>query len=187
MYNDRWIALLERVRSRAGRMCIAVVGGGAGGVELVLAMRYRLRNELHSLGRDPDELEFHLFTVDNEILPTHNGRVRRSFDRVLAARGIDVHRRAEVTRVSPGCLTMLWRVDEIVWVTEAIGAPWLTETGLALDEHGFIQVDENLQPTTDPLIFAAGDIASMIGHPREKAGVFAVRQAGRWPQISAVR
>ena len=31
----------------------------------------------------------------------------------------------------------------------------------------------SLQTVTDPNIFAAGDVATMINHPREKAGVFA--------------
>ncbi len=66
--------------------------------------------------------------------------------------------------------------DEIVWVTRAGGAPWLRATGLALDADGFIQVSDTLQTLTDPRVFAAGDIASMVNHPREKAGVFAVRQ-----------
>jgi len=44
-FNQRWLALLERVRKHHGRMTIAVVGGGAGGVELTLAMQYRLRHE----------------------------------------------------------------------------------------------------------------------------------------------
>jgi selenide,water dikinase len=65
--------------------------------------------------------------------------------------------------------------DEIVWVTQAGGASWLSETGLALDGEGFIRVRDTLQSETDPLIFAAGDCASMPGRPLEKAGVFAVR------------
>ncbi|MGB2904193.1 MAG: selenide, water dikinase SelD, partial [Candidatus Dechloromonas phosphoritropha] len=65
--------------------------------------------------------------------------------------------------------------DEIVWVTQAGGAAWLRDTGLALDDKGFIRVLDTLQTETDPLIFAAGDCAAMIDHPLEKAGVFAVR------------
>ena len=87
-FNDRWLALLERVCRHAGLTTIALVGAGAGGVELTLAMQYRLRNELQKLGRDPDELRFHLFSAEPDILPTHNARVRRSFERVLAQRGV---------------------------------------------------------------------------------------------------
>jgi len=179
-FNERWLALLERVRNHAGRTRIAAVGAGAGGVELTLAMQYRLRNELRSQGRSPDELEFHLFSAEPEILPTHNGRVRRSFERVLAARGVTLHRAAEVASVSPGKLRTVsgdtFDADEIAWVTQAGGAPWLRDTGLALDAQGFIQVSDTLQTVTDPLVYAAGDIAAMVNHPREKAGVFAVRQ-----------
>lgn len=37
-FNARWLALLERVRRHPGRTRIAVIGAGAGGVELSLAM-----------------------------------------------------------------------------------------------------------------------------------------------------
>ena len=61
-------------------------------------------------------------------------------------------------------------------MTEAGAAPWLAETGLPLTAGGFIAIDETLRSTGDPRIFAAGDVATMIAHPREKAGVYAVRQ-----------
>ena len=179
-FNARWQLLLERVREHAGTTRIAVVGGGAGGVELTLAMQYRLRNELRAAGRNPDELSFHLLTSDPVILPTHNASVRRAFERVLDERGVEVHCNAEVDRVSAARLQTAGGetvgADEMVWVTRAGGAPWLRETGLALDAAGFIQVTATLQTVTDPKVFAAGDIASMINHPLEKAGVFAVRQ-----------
>lgn len=179
-FNERWQLLLERVRKRAGVTRIAVVGGGAGGVELTLAMQYRLRNELRASGRNPDELSFHLLTSGAVILPTHNASVRRAFERVLTKRGVDLHSNAEVNQVSAARLQTAGGetvdADEIVWVTRAGGAPWLRETGLALDADGFIQVTDTLQTVTDPKVFAAGDIASMMNHPLEKAGVFAVRQ-----------
>jgi selenide,water dikinase len=179
-FNDHWLELLHRVKHRAGKLTIAVVGAGAGGVELLLAMQFRLRNELRALGRDADELTFHLFASGATILPTHNRRVCRRFDAVLAARGVVVHRNAAVTDVFPRRLQAAngetLAADEIFWVTSAGGAPWLRDTGLALDTNGFINVTDTLQTVTDADIFAAGDIANMIHHPLEKAGVFAVRQ-----------
>ena len=179
-FNDRWLALLARVKTHPGTTTIAVVGAGAGGVELLLAMQWRLRGELTKLGRNPDELVFHLFTNTPDILPTHNAGVRKRFDTVLAMRKVTVHRQSEVKRVSAQRLETasgeVFDADEIVWVTRAGGAPWLKETGLALDAEGFIKVQDTLQTVTDPNIFAAGDIASMVNFKLEKAGVFAVRQ-----------
>jgi selenide,water dikinase len=179
-FNDRWLALLDRVQHHPGKLTVAVVGAGAGGVELLLAMQFRLRNELKKLGRNPDELTFHLFTNVPDILPTHNTGVRKRFDAVLAARGVIVHRNAGVTEVFAGSLRTnsgeSLAADEIVWVTSAGGAPWLVDTGLALDDNGFINVTDTLQTVTDTNIFAAGDIASMVNYKLEKAGVFAVRQ-----------
>ena len=178
-FNQRWLGLLERVRQQPGGTTIAVVGAGAGGVELTLAMQYRLREELRLLGRDPDALQMHLFTAGDVILPTHNAGVRRRFDAVLQARRVQVHRNSAVEEVAAGRLRTSsgkWvDADEIVWVTRAGGAAWLGATGLALDEEGFILVNDCLQSISDPLVFAAGDVASMQSRRLEKAGVFAVR------------
>lgn len=179
-FNDRWQALLDRIKHDRGISRIAVVGGGAGGVELLLAMQYRLRRELADQGRDSNELSFALFTRSEQILPTHNARVRAHFQSNLMERGVAVHTATEVTAVEAGRLQSAdgewYEADELVWVTMAGGAAWLRDTQLALDEEGFIQVGDTLQSTSDPAIFAAGDIATQINHPREKAGVFAVRQ-----------
>ncbi|MDZ7844355.1 MAG: FAD-dependent oxidoreductase [Anaerolineales bacterium] len=99
-FDHRWQALLERVRQHPGRTRIAVVGAGAGGVELTLAMQYRLRRELAAQDRDPDELELDLFNAGAHILPTHNDRVRAVSERMLErARRRSVHTDAAVEQV----------------------------------------------------------------------------------------
>jgi selenide,water dikinase len=179
-FNQRWLALLERTRQHIGPTTIAIVGGGAGGVELCLAMQYRLRNELTAQGRDPKAITFHLFTSEG-LLPTHNARVQKRFGQVLQERGVQVHSHSKVTEVAPGKLHTgdgAWlEADEVLWVTQAGGAAWLQSTGLALDAKGFLRVNSYLQSISDPLVFAAGDVASIEGHALEKAGVFAVRMA----------
>ena len=165
-FNERWLALLARVQAHTqGTLRIAVVGAGAGGVELLLSMQYRLRNELQALGRNPDLLAFVLLSAGPTILPTHNAGVRQRFERVLLQRAVELHLNAEVTQVASERLLcangLVVEANEIMWVTQAGGAPWLQGTGLALDAGGFIQVTDTLQTLTDPAIFAAGDIAAM--------------------------
>lgn len=179
-FNARWLALLSRIEHQPGPMTIAVVGAGAGGVELTLAMQFRLQNELRNRGRDPGELSFHLFDAATDILPTHNATVRETFRQRLRKRGVNIHLGAAVSRVDAGRLTTengeSLAVDEVLWVTRASGPAWLADTGLALDPGGFIRTQDTLQTETDERIFAAGDIANVTAYPREKAGVFAVRQ-----------
>ncbi|MCG7199658.1 selenide, water dikinase SelD [Marinobacter pelagius] len=179
-FNQRWLSLLSRIENHDGPMTLAVVGAGAGGVELTLAMQFRLRKELAQRGKDPDQLHFHLFDAADRILSTHNDKVRSVFERKLSERGVKVHLGAPVSRVDSGLLVSesgeTLQVDEVLWVTRAGGPAWLEETGLALDEGRFIRVRDTLQSETDDSIFAAGDIANVVNHPREKAGVFAVRQ-----------
>ena len=181
-FNPRWLALLDKARhwpAYRGPMTIAVVGGGAGGVELLLSMQYRLRNELRALGRNPEDLRFVLLTSGDSILPTHNPGVRERFAKVMRERNVELHTQAEVVQVSPGCLHTqdgrTFDADETIWVTQAGGPRWLQSTGLKLDAQGFIQVNAQLQSLNDPLVFAAGDIASFVDRPLDKAGVFAVR------------
>ena len=179
-FTSRWQVLLDRARQGTAPLRIAVVGGGAGGVELMLAMQHRLRQERQRQGGDPDSLGFLLLTASTELLPTHAPRVRRFFHQTLLEREVELHCGQRVERLEAGRLWTdagdAFSADEVVWVTQAGGAAWLAEAGLATDKQGFLRVNDCLQSVTDAAIFAAGDIASMVNHPREKAGVFAVRQ-----------
>ncbi len=178
-FLPRWQALVDRVARSAGRPRIAVVGAGAGGVELTLAMQHRLRQCRTEAGGAIDP-ELHVFSESPEILPTHNPRVRRRFGRILDERGITVHRGERVTRLGQARLQTAtgWSgaFDEVVWVTQARAAAWIAASGLATDARGFARVDEFLRSVSHPTVFAAGDVAVMDAHPRERAGVFAVRQ-----------
>ncbi len=194
----RWERLERRVRASPRKLRIAVVGAGAAGVELTLSMQHSLA----AAARDgdgpfpaPDSApgassaagsgpfpapEFHLFGAAPAVLPTHNRGAQRRFGRLLAARGVRAHLGARVTRVDAGRLETAggasFEVDEIVWASAAAPPAWPAASGLAVDGAGFIAVDATLQSTSHPGVFAAGDVAAVEEHPREKAGVFAVRQ-----------
>jgi selenide,water dikinase len=178
-FVEAWERVQGRILGNSGASRIAVVGGGAGGVEIALSVQYRLRHLLAAQDRDPGLLEMHLFTDTDDILPTHNRFVRARFNRVLRRRDIQVHTGAPVERVAPGQLIRASQshgFDEILWVTMAGAQSWLAEAGLQVGEKGFVQVDTFLRAVGQEDIFAAGDVADMIDHPRPKSGVFAVRQ-----------
>ena len=179
-FLDRWDALSARAMAQEGPMRIAVVGAGAGGVEILLAIQHRLGNLRAGAGRSADNIEFHLFSDTAEILPTHNRKMRATFLRTLQQRNVALHLGEAVTQVEPGLLktrsgeTMV--ADEILWVTAAGAPDWPAAAGLDVDDGGFIKVGDTLQSTSHADVFAAGDVAAMINHPRPKSGVFAVQQ-----------
>lgn len=171
---ERWGRLADRLCAAMHPQRVTMVGGGAAGVEVILSMH-------HALGRRcPAALPRFTLVTRGPLLTGHAPRVARIFRRVLAERGIALHEEADVARVEADALHLAdgtrLACDAVVWATEAGAAPWLAETGLALDPRGFVLVDAALRSVTDPRIFAAGDVAAVQPHPRPKAGVFAVRQ-----------
>ena len=179
-FLGQWEAMRDRAIGALEPLRIAVVGAGAGGVEILLAIQFRLRQLRIEAGHPADDIEYHLFSESPEILPTHSDRVRETFLQVLAARGVIVHAGAAVAEVAPGRLRTAGgaevSADTILWVTAAGAPAWPRESGLAVDANGFIEVRETLQSVSHPDVFAAGDVAAVVDHPRPKSGVFAVRQ-----------
>ncbi len=164
-------------RARAGTLArLAVVGGGAAGIETLLSMQYKCGRET---GR-ADAVRFDLVTDVDRVLPDQGARAQAIFRRILVERGVDLHLGSRVVRVEAGAVHTAngQRVpaDEIVWATGAAPLPFLRVTGLALDAAGFVAVKDRLQSISHGHVFAAGDCATMIGHPRPKSGVYAVRE-----------
>ena len=176
-----WEALVQRVATCHNNrlLSVAVVGAGAGGIELVLAMQHRLQVQQTKKQRCVDRLRFHLFARGHQCLPTHAPRIRRLFRSLLTARGIHLHFDAPVTAVEANAVITAdgqrHTMDEVLWATSASAQPWLRESGMAVDERGFVAVDAALESLSHPRLFACGDCAAIRGKQREKAGVFAVR------------
>ncbi len=159
---------------------LAIVGGGAGGVEMALATQYRLQHLLKANKRSDQFLHIDLYCDSETILPTHNKQVRKRFNRILKQRGIQLHLRHFVEQVNADTLVcrhhQSYPANAVLWVTSASAPAWLAEAELDVDDKGFICVNDYLQSTSHKQVFAAGDIASSVHHPRPKSGVFAVRQ-----------
>jgi selenide,water dikinase len=171
--GQRWLAFVERMKAWLGPLKVVVIGGGAGGVELALAIDHRLRGEAKGA-----ELQLTLATKD-EILAGQAEAARRRMRAIFRRRGIRLLEQSASERIERGAVRLQdgkWlEADAVFMVTEASPTKWFATTGLALDERGFLAVDDALC-TSDPQIFAVGDCATVLPHRRPKAGVFAVRQ-----------
>lgn len=170
-FLEAWRAVLEERPPRT--RCIAVVGAGAGGVELALAMRARLRK----MQRDTEVV---LCGESPDLLPSHSSSARRHVRAAIASRGVRLQLGQRVTRVDEGQLQFAdgtsIATDWIVWATGAAAPPWLRTSGLTLDPAGFVLIDASLQSVSHPAVHAAGDVATVRDHPHPKSGVYAVRQ-----------
>ena len=176
-----WERILQKSREPgAAPLRIAVVGGGAGGVEMTLATQYHLRTFAKESGAAGRPVEFHLLTDSAAVLPTHNARVQAIFARILRERGVRIYPQHRVVEVRPGQLICQSgesvAFDELVWTTHAAAPPWIGAAGLQTDANGFLAVNDRLQSRSHPFVFGAGDVAAVQRHPRPKSGVFAVRQ-----------
>ncbi|HEY5733848.1 MAG TPA: selenide, water dikinase SelD [Gammaproteobacteria bacterium] len=174
-----WNSITARVLQSKQEFTLSIVGTGAGGVEMSLATQYRLQQLLQEHGRKDVKLNIRLIGANATILKTHNLRVQNIFMHVLAERKIELITGQPVTEVTANsviCGEHIYPTDATIWVTHAGAQQWINDSGLATDSGGFIQVNDCLQSIDDEDIFAAGDIAAVINHPREKSGVFAVRQ-----------
>ena len=174
---EHFVARLEGLFEDAARRAfeIAVIGGGAAGVELALALRHRLETP----GRaDPRSTRITLVTGGPVPLAGYPAGVIRRMQRVLAAQGIVVVRDT-CTAVEAGALVLgsgaRLACRAAVIATGAEAPAWLAGSGLALDERGFVRTGATLQSLSHPEVFAAGDVATRADAPHAKSGVHAVR------------
>lgn len=165
---------VRRVETASGTPRVAVVGAGAGGVELAFTLEARLR----ALGASPA-----VTLVDRANAPL-TGYPPRAVKRVLREaerRGIHLRLDSTVQRIDPDAVVFSAGAklpsDMIVWVTGAAAPTWLADGDLPLDERGFVRVRDTLQVEGVDTLFAVGDCATLVEHPWvPRAGVYAVRE-----------
>jgi pyridine nucleotide-disulfide oxidoreductase family protein len=170
-FLQAWQSLLHHAAASASPMRLVIVGGGAGGVELALAMAYRMA----ALGKP---IKMTLATRGG-VLEGFPARAARLAAQHLRHAGIGLLSHAPAVRVEPGLLHFAdgasTGYDALLWATGAGAQPWVGQSGLAVID-GFAQVNAHLQSVSHPHVFAAGDIASHAGAAWPKSGVAAVRQ-----------
>jgi selenide,water dikinase len=164
-------------RARDGRMAaVTVVGAGAAGVELACAMNHRFQRELF-------EVATHVRVIGDKpvLVPELPPGARVRLVQAMRRRGVEAQLGSAVKEVGDGFIRLEsgleFATDAVFWVAGATAPPWIAESGLACDDHGFMLTNDLLQSPSNPNIFGAGDCVNELGHPLPKAGVFAVRAA----------
>jgi selenide,water dikinase len=154
---------------------ICVVGGGAAGVEVALAIHARLR-----AGASGPPPSVTLVERADTLLPGERPRLRRLAGRVLAGRGVRVRTGAPVVRVDADAIALA-SGESIpssftVWLTGAAPGPVLLHSALPKSADGWLLVDRTLRAVDGAPVWGAGDCVTLRDFPwTPKAGVYAVR------------
>jgi pyridine nucleotide-disulfide oxidoreductase family protein len=169
-FNRLWTGLLDLALTRA--LDVVVVGGGAAGVELVMALQHRLCQVAVTGAR------LSLVTGGTAPMPSHSIKVQARVKQALKRRNITVFEDT-CLEVRDGALLLgsgaRLACDAPLMALGSTAPTWLASSGLALDEGGFVATGPTLQSTSHPAVFAAGDVASRTDVSRPRSGVYAVR------------
>jgi len=173
---ERFIDVITTLKShmsmhRGAAIRITVVGAGAGGVEVALALQFAGRRD----GGSGPACAVTLVSAANTLPGSVGPRIERALDAAgvtllsgVAATSIDQH----VVTLANGTAVA---ADEVIVALGAAAAAWPSQSGLACDAQGYIVTNRYLQSISHPAVFAAGDCATMRDFHRPKSGVYAVR------------
>ena len=170
---QRFEQFSRQVRENQKEVSVAVVGGGAGGVELCCALIEAMRHQsLKNLS---------LLTSASQVLENYPMKLRSIVEHYLSENSVDVRKNFKVAKVEPGQVLSDASepvvADIVFWCTAASAPDWPRVCGLEVDDDGFVRVGPTLQSTSSANVFACGDVAHFVEQPLPKAGVYAVRQA----------
>lgn len=177
---NRALALRERMdelvakTSKGGVIRVCVVGSGAAGVEVSLALARRIED-----GGKTAEV---ILLDRGAVLAGYSDRARRRAAKILRSRGILVQTGEEVSAVGAQGVALkngqLVDADLVVWMTGAAPPELLSASNLPKNAEGFFRVDSALRSADGAPVWGAGDCVSLDQYPSiPKAGVYAVWEA----------
>ena len=168
----KWNKFVLNLKASVNIPKLSIIGAGAAGCELALCINYKIK----SLGLKPI-----INLIDkNDIAGNLPNKAKNKILKLLNENNIRLLDNINISHINKGKIHC--EDGEIISsdliLSAAGGKPqnWLSETGLYLEE-GFISINQCLQSTSHDFVFAAGDCASIVSNPNQKAGVFAVRAA----------
>jgi len=161
---EAWCTSLSTLPDRP--LHVAAVGGGAAGVEILLAAQWRLARIAPARS-----FRFTLYTNADRLLPGSGRSVSKRLAALCEARGIELKFN---TRIDSAIHRLEPTPDLLFWAAGAQAVSWLQNCGLATDAQGYVQVDSTLRSGSHANVFAVGDCAGWQS-PLPKSGVYSVR------------
>lgn len=176
-FMTRWPDVLGRARRTPG-FRLAVIGGGAAGVELALCA--------HQAFCDCAEgARVSLVTSQRGLVSGFSPAAAAAIKKALVKRGIDIHigratgNAANTSGDEAAAILMpdgeTIAVDAVIAATGSRAPGWLAASGLKLDGEGFIEVGADLVSASHRNIYAAGDIIARTDQKLARSGVHAVK------------
>lgn len=163
-FHERFLDTCLAANFRGTPISVAIVGGGATGVELAAEIHHAV--ELlklyghHQLDRS--KLQVHLIEAAPRILPPLSERVAAAAHQELVNLGVQIHVNTKVKEATETAfVTEQGEIggDLLVWAAGIKAPPVLAGLGLETARNGQLMVTPQLQ-TSDPAIFALGDCAA---------------------------
>ena len=150
------------------KLNLAIVGGGATGVELAAELHYAFRQmAVYGFDFDPNKITINLIEAADRLLPALSPRLSKFVQDKLQRIGVIVHTGEQVTNITAdGIYTKSGKFIPASLKTWAAGvkAPEFLKNlaGLEVNNINQLVVTPTLQTTHDETIFAFGDCAYCI-------------------------
>ena len=164
-FGALWPQVLQMAQTKPLR--ITVIGAGAAGIELAMAVRHAL-----------PQAAVTLLCGDTPVGAGYAEGVQAKIKAALLRRKITLLQ-DNATGIRPGEVVLAsgatLACDIPLMATGAQAPAWLLDSGLVLDLQGFVAVDACQRSTSHPNVFAAGDVSTRMDRPMARSGVYAVR------------
>ncbi|MEI6334970.1 MAG: selenide, water dikinase SelD [Methylococcaceae bacterium] len=178
-FITHWDQLMTDLKDYKGNdlLPLAIVGAGAAGVEISIILKMLIdKNQWNAT--------VSLIHRHDTLVSEKDRQAQKQLLKTLKELGITLYQNTEVLEVQENGLVLkgangLVHTDifyRALIATQAAAPEWFKNSGLPVNQDGFLKVTEKLLVEHEDSLFAAGDCIHFSPSPLKKAGVYAVRQ-----------
>jgi len=178
-FITQWDQLLTDLKNYKGNdsLPLAVVGAGAAGVEISIILKMLIdKNQWNA--------KVCLIHRHEYLVSEKDRQAQKQLLKTLNALHINLYQNTEVLEVQENGLVLKGANGFVhtdfffraLIATQAAAPKWFKNSGLSVNQDGFLKVTEKLLVENEDSLFAAGDCIHFLPSPLKKAGVYAVRQ-----------